>query len=207
MQIWGRLSSINVRKVVWAAQETGASFSRTDAGAAFGVVRTPEYLQLNPNALVPTLQDGDLTLWESNVIVRYLATRYPSAGLLPTDIARRFVAEQWMDWQQTTFNCAGRDAFIQLIRTPTAQRNDVLIAQSVATTSALLQRLDQHLANHHHMVGDDFSMADIPLGCEIHRWFGLPLAHKLAGLPHLHRWFDGLCTRPASRGVLDQPLT
>ena len=95
MQIWGRLSSINVRKVVWAAQETGAPFSRTDAGAAFGIVSTAQYRQLNPNALVPTLQDGDLTLWESNVIVRYLATKYPAAALLPADLGLRFVAEQW----------------------------------------------------------------------------------------------------------------
>ena len=80
MHIWGRLSSINVRKVVWAAQETGAPFQRSDAGAAFGVVRTPEYRRMNPNELVPVLQDGDFTLWESNVIVRYLAARFPNAA-------------------------------------------------------------------------------------------------------------------------------
>ena len=207
MKIWGRLSSINVRKVVWAAQETGAPFSRTDAGAAFGVVKTPQYLRMNPNALVPTLQDGELTLWESNVIVRYLATKYPAAGMLPVDMGRRFIAEQWMDWQQTTFGRAGRDAFWQLIRTPAAQRNDDLIAQSIAATTPLLQQIDGHLANHPYMAGDDFSMADIPLGCEMHRWFGLPLAHDYAALPHLHRWFDGLRARPASLGVLDQPLS
>ncbi len=207
MQIWGRLSSINVRKVVWAAKEVGATFSRTDAGAAFGIVGTPQYLQMNPNALVPTLQDGDLTLWESNVIVRYMATQYPGAGLLPADIGRRFIAEQWMDWQQTTFNRAGRDAFIQLIRTPQAQRSEAFITQSIEATTPLLQQIDSHLAEHRHMAGDDFSMADIPLGCEMHRWFGLPLAHDLAALPHLHRWFDDLRARPASRGLLDQPLT
>ncbi len=207
MKIWGRLSSINVRKVVWAAQETGVPFTRTEAGAAFGVVGTPEYLQMNPNALVPTLQDGDLTLWESNVIVRYLATRHPACGLLPTDMARRFIAEQWMDWQQTTFGRAGRDAFLQLIRTPAAQRDDALIAQSVAATMPLLQQIDRHLADNRYMAGENFSMGDIPLGCEMHRWFGLPLAHDLAATPHLHRWFDALRERPAGLGVLDQPLT
>jgi glutathione S-transferase len=207
MKIWGRLSSINVRKVVWAARETGAPFTRTDAGATFGIVDTPAYRQLNPNALVPTLQHDDLTLWESNVIVRYLAHRFPDAGLLPAAMAQRFVAEQWMDWQQTTFNRAGREAFIQLIRTPQPQRSEAQIAQSVAATMPLLQQLDRHLADHRYMVGDDFSMADIPLGCEMHRWFGLPLAHDLPALPHLQRWFDALRQRPASRGVLDLPLT
>jgi len=76
VHIWGRLSSLNVRKVVWAAQETGVAFTRSDAGMAFGVVKTPEYLAMNPNALVPTLQDGDFTLWESNAIVRYNFAKY-----------------------------------------------------------------------------------------------------------------------------------
>ena len=205
MRIWGRLSSINVRKVVWAAQETGAPFQRTDAGAAFGVVQTPEYLRMNPNGLVPLLQDGDFTLWESNVIVRYLATRFPDSDLMPASLALRFEAEQWMDWQQTTFNGAGRDAFIQWIRTPADQRQPDLIQRSVQAMAPLLQLLDQRFAQRTYMLGDHFSMADIPLGCEIHRWFGLP--QPRAALPHLERWYAALCARPASRGVLDLQLS
>jgi glutathione S-transferase len=205
LQIWGRLSSINVRKVVWAAQEAGASFNRRDAGAHFGIVRTPDYLRLNPNAMVPTLQDGDLVLWESNVIVRYLASRHPGSGLLPDNTAQRFIAEQWMDWQQTSFNPAGRDAFIQLIRTPAGERQATLVEQSVARTAPLLDLLERHLAQSPYMAGDAFSMADIPLGCEMHRWYGLPLAH--APRAHLDDWYARLRARPASRGVLDLPLS
>lgn len=205
LHIWGRLSSINVRKVVWAAQETGAAFTRSDAGGAFGVVHTPEYLRLNPNALVPTLQHGACVLWESNTIVRYLAARFPAAPLMPDTLARRFLAEQWMDWQQTTFNRAGRDAFLQLVRTEPALREPDLVAQSVAKTTPLLDLLDRHLARSAYMAGDHFSMADIPLGCELHRWRGLPLAHTPR--PHLDRWYAALCARPASRGVLDQTLS
>ena len=123
LQIWGRLNSLNVRKVVWAAQETGMPFTRTDAGMAFGIVKTPQYLQMNPNALVPTLQDGELVLWESNVIVRYLCAKYGAPALYPQDLAQRFDAERWMDWQQTTLNRASGPAFVQLIRTPEAQRD------------------------------------------------------------------------------------
>ncbi len=205
MKIWGRLSSINVRKVVWAAQETGAAFTRVDAGAGFGIVTTPPYLQLNPNALVPTLQDAGLCLWESNVIVRYLANQYGASGLLPATVAQRFIAEQWMDWQQTTFNGAGRGAFMQLIRTAPEQRRADLIDQSVAQTEPLLDRMDRHLARSAFMAGERFSMADIPLGCELHRWYGLPLAHPRRA--HLQRWYDALRARPASVGVLDQSLT
>ncbi len=205
VQIWGRLNSLNVRKVVWAAQETGVPFTRTDAGMAFGIVKTPHYLQMNPNALVPTLQDGDLVLWESNVIVRYLCAKYGAPALYPQDLAQRFDAERWMDWQQTALNRASGPAFIQLIRTPEAQRDHTAIAQSVAAMTPLLAQLNTHLADRAYLAGDHFSMADIPVGCDIHRWFGLPQARP--ALPHLERWYASVAARPATRGVLELPLT
>ena len=109
-----------------------------------------------------------------------------------------------MDWQQTTLNPAGRDAFLQWIRTPAAQRNEALIAASVAATEPLLALLDAHLARQPFMAGERFTMADIPVGCEIHRWWGLP--QDRAAHPHLERWYNTVSTRPGARGVLDQPL-
>jgi glutathione S-transferase len=93
IHIWGRITSLNVRKVVWSAQECGLPFKRTDAGRAFGVVQTEAYRALNPNALVPTLEDGDFVLWESNAIVRYLLAKYDTSGLLyPEDLRTRLRA-------------------------------------------------------------------------------------------------------------------
>jgi len=204
LHIWGRLSSINVRKVVWAAQETGAPFTRTDAGLAFGVVKTPEYLRLNPNAQVPTLQDGELVLWESNVIVRYLCARYAPA-LYPQDLAQRFDAERWMDWQQTSLNRAGAAAFIQWIRTAESQRDHAAIRKSVDAMAPLLALLEQHLSQRDYLGGEAFSMADIPVACDIHRWFGLPQTRP--ALPNLERWYARILARPATRGVLDIPLS
>ena len=210
VHIWGRLNSMNVRKVVWAARETGVPFSRSDAGMAFGVVNTPDYLAMNPNALVPTLQDGDFVLWESNAIVRYLCARYGAAPdgtntLYPQDLAHRFDAERWMDWQQTTLNRAGGAAFLQLVRTPPERRDEAAIAQSVAAMQPLLEQLERHLASHAYLAGDQFTMADIPVACDIHRWFGLP--RDRAPLPHLERWYASIQARPAVRGVLELPLT
>lgn len=205
MHIWGRLSSINVRKVVWAAQEVGVKFERTDAGKAFGIVNTPAYLALNPNALVPTLQDDALVLWESNAIVRYLGARYAPDSLYPLDLAQRFDAERWMDWQQTTLNRAGGAAFIQWIRTLPAQRDPAAIARSVQDMAPLLEMLNIHLSQRAYIAGDRFSMADIPIGCEIHRWFGLP--QERLPLPYLERWYASILARPATLGVLDLPLS
>ena len=205
LKIWGRISSINVRKVVFTAQLLGLPFERVDAGASFGITRTPEYLARNPNALVPTVQDGDFTLWESNVIVRYLCASRDLGGLYPQDLRQRFDAERWMDWQQTTLNGAGREAFIQLFRTPEAQRSAQAIAASVAATEPLLAMLDALLARRPFLAGDRLTMADVPIACEMHRWWGLPLDHPPH--PHLRRWYDGLARLPAARGALDVPLS
>ncbi len=204
LKIWGRISSINVRKAVLAAREIGLVFERIEAGGSFGIVRTPEYLARNPNGLVPLLQDGDVELWESNVIVRYLCARYAPGTLYPDALALRFDAERWMDWQQTTLNPAGRTAFMQWIRTPAERRDAEAIAKSVAATEPLMALLDEHLSRRPFMAGDRLTMADLPIACELHRWMGLP--QERPERPHLDRWYKGIAERPSSRGVLDIEL-
>ena len=204
LRLWGRLSSINVRKVVLCAQVLGVEFERMDAGMAFGIVDTPDYRALNPNGQVPLLQDGDFTLWESNVIVRYLCKR-ASSPLYPGDLQTQFDAERWMDWQQTTLNPAGSSAFKQWIRTPPERRDPQAIAASVAATEPLFALLDRHLSQQPFMCGDALTMADIPVACEVHRWWGLPQPRP--DWPNLERWFAQWLAHPASRGVLDQALS
>ncbi len=205
LRIWGRMSSINVKKVVWTAQELGLDFQRLEAGGAFGIVKTPEYIRLNPNSTVPVMEDDGFVLWESNVIVRYLCAKHSSGNFYPTDLRERFDAERWMEWQQTTLNPASRLGFWNLIRTPEPERNVLVMAESNAAVEKLMAILDAHLAQRRFMLGERFSMADIPLGCEVHRWFGLPQARQ--SRPHIERWYASLCARQTSKGVLDLALT
>ena len=205
LKIWGRISSINVRKVVLAAQWLGVPFERVDAGLDFGIVHTPEYLAMNPNALVPTIDDDGFRLYESNVIVRYLCAKHGSGSLYPQDLRTRFDAERWMDWQQTTLNPGGRNAFVQLLRTPAEKRQQKLVDDSIAATEPLLRVLDGHLAAQPFMAGASFTMADIPIACEIHRWRGTPVPQ--IELPHVDRWYAGIRANAASRGVLDLTLS
>jgi glutathione S-transferase len=204
LRLWGRLSSINVRKVAWTLRELGLPYERRDAGGAFGVVDTPAYRAHNPNGLVPLLEDGDFVLWESNVIVRYLCAKHAAGTLYPEPLRERADAERWMDWQQTTLNPAGRNAFIQLVRTPADRRDAGLLERSIAATEPLFDTLDLHLRTRVYLCGDRFTMADIPLGCEAHRWFNLPREHK--PWPNVERWYRALRARPATDTVLDQPL-
>jgi len=205
LHLWGRISSINVKKVVWTAQELGLEFQRTEAGGLFGIVKTPDYMALNPNSLVPVMEDHGYVLWESNVIVRYLCAKHSAGQMYPTDLRERFDAERWMDWQQTTLNPASRAGFWQLIRTPPEQRDDAVIAGSNAAVETLMGVLDAHLAQRSFMVGERFTVADIPIACEIHRWFGLPQQRQ--GRPHIERWYDSIRARQASQGVLDLQLS
>ena len=189
---------------MWTAQELGLSFDRHEAGGLHGVVKTPAYMALNPNSTIPVLQDGAYVLWESNVMTRYLSAKHAMGTLYPTDLQQRFDAERWMEWQQTSVNPASRNGFWHLIRLPAEQRDPAMVAQSNAAVEPLMAILDAHLATRRFMVGDDFTMADIPLGCEVQRWFGLPQAR--APRPHIERWYAALLDRPAAKGVLDLAL-
>jgi glutathione S-transferase len=155
--------------------------------------------------MVPLVEDDGFALWESNVIVRYLCARHSAGRLYPQALPQRFDAERWMDWQQTTLNPAGRDAFVQLLRTPADQRDTARIERSLAGTEPLLALLDAHLSKQAFMAGDALTMADIPIACEMHRWLGTPVPHRPH--PHLERWYHGLLAMPAARGVLDLPLS
>jgi len=205
LKIWGRISSINVRKVVLVTHELGVPFERIDAGGAFGIVKTPEFLARNPNGLIPLIEDDQVELWESNTIVRYLCARDAADTLYPLALPARFDAERWMDWQQTTLGPAGRTGFLQWIRTPADQRNPDAIAQSVAATEPLLALLDQHLSRRPFVCGDRLTMADFPIACEIHRLIHLP--QPRTERPHLDRWYAGMLARPSARGVLDLALS
>jgi glutathione S-transferase len=204
LRIWGRLSSINVQKVVWCADELGLAYERIDAGGAFGLTKTPQYLAMNPNALVPVIEDDGLVLYESNPIVRYLTARHAPGVLWPEGLAQRADVDRWMEWQSTAYGPAMRDAFWNLIRTPVDKRDAAAIERSRAESERLSGILDAHLASHAHLTPNGFTAADIVVGCAAHRWLNLPVAREPR--PNLERWYAALKSRPGSRQVTSQTL-
>ncbi len=198
--LWGRRNSSNVRKVLWCAEEAGVAYTSIEVGGAFGGNDTPAYRALNPNGVVPTLQDGAVVVWESNAIVRYLAAQYAPA-LYPSSPAERAVGDRWMDWTTSTFASVFRDLFWGVLRTPEAERDAVRIAAALAQSGELLARADAALAQQPYLSGERFAMGDIPLGSFIYAWFEMPIERP--ALPHLHAWYQRLRARPAyQRGVM-----
>jgi glutathione S-transferase len=202
LRIWGRLSSVNVQKVVWCADELGLAYERVDAGGTFGVTKTPRYLAMNPNSLVPVIEEDGFVLYESNAIVRYLAARDSPDGLWPADLRKRADADRWMEWQSNAYTPAMRDIFWQLIRTPEEKRNPAAVEASRAECERLSAILDAHLAQHRYLTEHGFTAADIVLGCAAHRWLHLPITREPR--PHLERWYADLRSRPGSRQVTSQ---
>ena len=203
LKIWGRGNSVNVKKALWCLEELGLPYDRADAGMQFGVVDTPEYRRMNPNGLVPTLDDEGYVLWESHSIVRYLSSKHGKGVLWPMDEQARGVANQWMDWA-FSFQSSVRDAFWNLIRTPLEKRDAQAVERSRVKSGEMIGILESALASRLYVAGS-FSMGDIPIGCEVQRWMRLPLERPK--LPNVEAWFERLCARPAFKKIVDIPLS
>jgi len=203
IRIWGRTNSVNVKKALWCLEELSLPCERIDAGMQYGVVDTPEYRRMNPNGLVPTLEEDGFILWESHSIVRYLAAKYGKGVLWPTDPRACAVASQWMDWT-FSFQAVFRDVFWGLVRTPPGQRDMKAIGEKQGKAGQMLGILDAALADRHYVAGA-FSMGDIPIGCHVQLWMRLPIERPRQ--PNLEAWFERLCARPAYGKIVDLPLT
>lgn len=195
LKIWGRNTSSNVQKAMWAIGELGLAHERIDVGGAFGMNLEPAYLAMNPNGLIPTLQDGDYLLWESNSIVRYLARVHGKGTLEPSDLKAYGLANQWMDWQLSVAGPAILASFWGLIRTPAEKRDMAAIEISKQKTTEAMTILDAQLARTAYVAGDAFSMGDIPVGVIAYRF--RQLCPDRPNMPHLERWYAAIEKRPA----------
>jgi len=197
LTLYGKSSSINVRKVLWLCAELDLVIEQLPYGAGFAAVDMPAFRALNPNALVPVLRDGDFVLWESNSICRYLAARQQRADLLPTAPQARATVEQWMDWQATELNNAWRYAFMALVRDSPAHRDAqaLALAQGMAGWHRHMEILDAQLhRTGAYAAGADFTLADIVLGLSTQRWMATPMQRP--PLPAVAAYYERLSARP-----------
>ena len=196
LKIWGRNTSSNVQKVIWALGEMNLPFERIDVGGAFGKTKETSYLAMNPNSLVPTLEEDDgFTLWESNSIIRYLAAKQADRTLEPADLKTRAVAQKWMDWQLSVLGPAITPVFWGLIRTPAEKRDSNAIAAAKEKTIAAARIMDAQLGKTPYLAGNEFSYGDIPVGIMIYRY--VQLIPERPATPNLDRWYAAISSRTA----------
>ena len=202
LRIWGRHTSTNVQKLLWGCAEMGVDFERPDMAGEFGF--TDAYLAMNPNRVVPTIDDSGFILWESNACLRYLAEKHGRGGLWPEDPRVRADADRWMDWQTATFWPALRPVFQQLIRTSPEEQNKALSEKGIADAGEISAVLDAALADRDFVAGDAFTMGDIPIGGVIYRWYEMNIARPER--PNLRSWYERLQERPAFAEYIMIPL-
>jgi glutathione S-transferase len=205
LKVWGRKNSINVQKVLWCCDELNLDYERIDAGGEFGLNREPEYLAMNPNGLIPTISDDGFVLWESNAIVRYLASKHGAGTLYPEDLRHRADADRWMDWHITEVYRHLGPVFLGLVRTPPEERDESTIEASRQQAAEAWKILDDQLSGRAYITGSSFTMADIPLGAAVYRWYELDIERPET--PNLEAWYGRLRERPAYRERVMLPLT
>jgi glutathione S-transferase len=203
--IWGRKTSANVQKVLWLCDEIGVKFERKDVGGPFGGLDTPEFRTLNPNQVIPVIQDQGVVVWESHAVMRYLATKYAPEKLYPTEPKARSQVERWLDWHLGTLSPAITPVFISLYRTPEAERNADVLARQVAVLTKTLVSLDSQMAGRPYLAGDDLTIADFAFGNSIWRWLAFPIARP--ELPNVQAWQARVATRPAYQMHVAQPVS
>jgi glutathione S-transferase len=199
LTVYGRRTSANVMKPLWLAEEIGLPYQQVDLGGPFGGTDQSEYRTRNPNGLIPTIDDRGFVLWESNAITRYLAREYAAGTLYPSDPKALALADQWMDWKLSTVQPVMTPIFWGLVRTAPEERDQERIERSIRHARQTWKILDDHLADHRYVAGETFTMADIPLGPQVHRWF--QLVSERPEMPHLEAWYRRLQDRPAYRKV------
>ena len=198
LKIWGRRNSSNVQKVLWLADELGLAYQHIPAGGDFGGLDEPSFRAVNPHGRVPVLQDGDVAIWESHTILRYLASCYGDGSLWPADPAAKAQIDEWMDWTQATFQPDFLNGiFWGYYRTPEPQRKLHKIQDSIARCSRHILLIDGLLAQRPFLAGDFFSLADIALGSLLYRYYEMDIERPQA--THVAAWYGRLKDRPAYR--------
>ncbi len=198
LKVYGRANSINVRKVLWMLDETGQSYSREDWGRGYRATGEPDFIKLSTFGVVPVIEDNGFVLRESHAIVRYLANKYGRTDLYPADLKARAVVESWMDWAQTDLYAAARPVFHAMIVNAADPATAVAPTDGVKSWAAQMLRLEQYLTGHGpFLAGDQFTVADIPAGLVVNRWF--TLRFDKPSLPAITAYYDRLSERPAFR--------
>jgi len=205
LKLWGRNNSVNVQKPIWCLEELKVPYERIDAGMQYGVVNELQFRKMNPNGLVPVIEDGGAVIWESNAIVRYLAAKYGKGTLWAEDPAERAQSDKWMDWCATVYWPPMREVFWGLIRTPPEKRNPELIEASRKKAGEILNILDAALSRSDYIAGDHLTIGDIPLGAISWRWFGIAGLER-PSRPNVEAWFKRLSQREAFKKSVLLPL-
>jgi glutathione S-transferase len=204
LKIWGRTTSSNVQKVLWTCAELNIPFERVDWGGPFGGNNDPAYRAMNPNGLVPTVQDGDLIIWESNTICRYLCAKHGGERLHPGDPPKRTEVERWMDWQLAAVTPPMSAMLLGHYRTPPEKRDPAALETARLRALEYWKMVEGQLAHGDYLAGDALTLADICVGIWGYRWHAFPIERP--SLPRLKAWCERFHQYKGFKAHVDAPI-
>lgn len=191
LRILGRKTSINVRKVLWLADEMGLAHEHEDWGMPLRDPNVPEFLALNPNGQVPVLIEDDFVLWESSAIMAYLAAAYGPTPLQPADAKARALSDQWLGWQGADLSSVWGYAVMALARKVPGYNDETRIGESLKRWTPKMAILEAQLGRTGaYVTGPAMALADIALGLSVHRWFSIE--RDLAPMPNCRTYLERL---------------
>ncbi len=195
LEILGRRNSSNVIPVMWVVGELNLEHKRITMGGSFGGTDSEDYVRMNPNRTIPTINDNGFVLWESNAIIRYLCRQYGAGSLWPDDPQQLALADQWMEWFKSLLIPNLIQVFWNLVRIPEAEHDHDKIKSFTQNTIRQLELLEQHLQGREYIVGDQLTMGDIPIGALLFKYYNLDIQRP--SMPNLEAWYARLCGRSA----------
>ena len=205
LTVWGRANSSNVKKVLWCLEELNVAYHQKDVGGPFGGLETPEYKKMNPNSTIPTLQDDDFILWESNAILRYLTEKFDHTHLLiAQDRQEKAAADKWMDWGGANLFEHIKQMMNKIIRVPEADRDPAQAKIIYQNIEKLLHIADDQLATQPYFSGQKFGVADIAIAPLFYPWH--EIVTERPAFDNLERWYKQLTLRPAFQKIVMLPI-
>lgn len=197
LTVYGRATSSNVQMVMWCIAELGLDCDRLDYGHVHGGLDTADYAALNPHRKIPVLRDGDLVLWESAAIVRYLAARYGDGGAFwPADPVARAQVDKWAEWGKNELCQAFTvPIFWPRVRTAAKDRDAALLDSALVQFNAYLRLLADQLGDQPFVCGAELTTADIIIGHLLFRWFTIDIERDAN--PLVEAYYQRLTQRPA----------
>ena len=203
LTIYGRKSSANVQKVHWICLEGNLEFKAINIGGKYGGHTSPEFKQINPNSTIPVLKDNDFIIYESNSIIKYISDKY---NILKSNNQKDIALNnQWIDWASLVFGlqCATYTAHNMLL--PVEQRNPTIASETKKKIITSFEILDNQLNKYNFILNDELGLADIPIGCWLHRCVILDL--KFSEFKSLDRWYRKLKQNEAFQiAVISAPI-
>ena len=184
-------------RALWAAEELGVKFEHIPVAIADGSTRKPEHLRLNPNGHIPVIDDDGTILWESMAINLYLAEKYGKAPFWPSNAADRARVYQWSFWGMTEAEPHLIAVFRNRMMLPKEQRNEQAATDALESLKAPLKVLDEHLKGRPHLLGSDYTIADLNVASVL--LLAPMIGVEMSGVPAVRAWLEKCLARPAAQ--------